>query len=149
MLENHETKNGARWVLSVAGALLFLTRSNVASSQAPFDLAVDDMSVKQVSSTPMFRTVDITCTVQNRGPGPSKVTASVVFSRPGDDGPKILKAVPLPRLLEPGATFQAQAQGSAWATASVPYRCEIQFSGAFAGGDGNADNNAAEFTFPK
>jgi|SRR5882672_9695274 len=149
MLDNHETKMGPRWALSVAGALLCLTKTNVASSQAPFDLAVEDISVKQVSSTPMFRTVEITCMVQNLGPGPSKATASVVFSRPGEDGPKVLKAVPIPRPLEPGATFQAQAQGSTWATASVPYRCQIQFSGAFATGDENSDNNAAELTFPK
>ncbi len=151
MYGSHRTQKGARWALSVAGAVLCLMvpERKVASSPLPFDLAVEDMSVKQLSSTPMFRTVEIACVVSNRGPGTSKATASIVFSHPGDDGPKILKVVPLPRSMDPGERFQTEAQASAWAAASIPYRCEIHFSGAFAAGDANADNNAAEFTFPK
>ena len=39
---------------------------------------------------------------------------------------------------------QAFACGSA-----VPYRCEIEFGGAYAAGDADASNDFAEFTFPR
>ena len=42
---------------------------------APFDLAIREMNVRQLSSTTMFREVEITCVVENRGPRVSNATA--------------------------------------------------------------------------
>ena len=148
-----------RWLrtgLSVAVAsvaiLLFVGPAggdSRSASQMLFDLAVRDMNVKQSSSTPMFRTVEISCTVESRGPRASNATAWVLISRPGDAAPQILKMVAIPRPMEAGDKFQARLQTYAWAATSVPYRCEIEFSGTYASGDADPSNDFAEFTFPK
>jgi hypothetical protein len=114
-----------------------------------FDLAIQDMNVKQSSSTPMFRTVEISCTVESRGPRASNATAWVLVSRPGDAAPQILKVVAIPKPMQPGEKFQVRLQSYAWAATAVPYRCEIEFSGTYASGDADPSNDFAEFTFPK
>jgi hypothetical protein len=107
------------------------------------------MIVKQLSSTPMFRTVEITCVVVNRGPKTSNATAWLLISRLGESAPQVLKVVAIPKSLEPDDTFQARSQAVAWSNTAVPYRCEIEFGGPSAAGDADPSNDAAVFTFPK
>jgi hypothetical protein len=111
-----------------------------------FDLAIADMDVRQLSSTSMFRDVEVRCVVANRGPHTSVGPVWVVASRPGDDGPKVLKKVGLPEPLAPGATFVMRAGGSAWFAAQVPYRCELQYDSA---GDADPSDDYRELTYPR
>jgi len=111
-----------------------------------FNLAVAEMDVRQISSTPMFREVEIRCVVSNLGPQHSTGPVSIVVSRPGDDGPKVLKKVGLPDSLAPGDRFVMRAEGSAWFASQVPYRCEIQYD---AGGDTDPSDDSREFTYPR
>jgi hypothetical protein len=136
---------------AAAGVLLCAAAADggVRSSAVHFDLAVQDMNVKQLSSTPMFRTVEITCVVANRGPKTSNATAWLLISRPGESSPQVLKVVSIPKSMEPGDTIQARSQAVAWAFTPVPYRCEIEFGGAYATGDADPSNDFAMFTFPK
>jgi hypothetical protein len=115
-------------------------------SQA-FDLAVAELDVRQVSSTPMFREVEVRCVVTNRGPHNSRGAVTIVVSRPGDDGPKVLKKIGLPDTLAPGDTFVTRAEGSAWFASQVPYRCEIQYGEP--GGDADPSDDFRELTYPK
>jgi len=109
---------------------------------------VQEVEVRQVASTPMFREVEIRCVVTNRGPRASSGPASIVISRPGDDKPKVLKRVVVPETLAPGEQFEAKAEGASWFATPVPYRCEIQF-GTQAGGDVDPSDDFGEFTYPK
>jgi hypothetical protein len=124
-----------------------ISAPNQAPSRAPFDLAIEKIDVRQVSSTPMFRQVEVHCIVSNRGPKASGGAASVVISRPGDEQTKVLRKVALPEIA-PGANFDAKAEGAAWFATPVPYRCELQFA-AQAGGDSDSSDDVAEITFPK
>jgi hypothetical protein len=112
-----------------------------------FDLAIAEIDVRQLSSTPMFREVEVRCVVTNRGPRNSSGPASVVVSRPGDDGPKVLKKIGLPEALAPGDRFVTRAEASAWFTTQVPYRCEIQYGES--GGDADPSDDYRETTYPK
>ena len=96
---------GAAVVLSMETA-----HGDMAASlpQGPFDLAVENMSVTQVSSTAMFRTVEIGCDVVNKGPNASNAKAWLLISR--TDGPKTLKVVPIPEPFEAGERIHAQAE---------------------------------------
>ena len=117
-----------------------------APRQLPFDLAVQEVDVHQLSSTPMFREVEIRCVVSNRGPK-AATGASVVISRPGDEGRKVIKKVALPEL-GPGEAFDVRAQSASWFATPVAYRCEIQFGGG-GSGDANPDDDFGEFTYPR
>src|SRR5215813_6215166 len=70
-----------------------------------FDFAISEMEIRQLSSTPMFREVEVRCVVTNRGPHTSSGPVSIVVSRFGDDGLKVLKKIGLPESLPPGGTF--------------------------------------------
>jgi hypothetical protein len=94
----------------------------------------------------MFREVEVHCVVSNRGPR-SASGASVVISRPGDEGRKVLKKTALPEL-GPGEHFDVRAQNAAWFATPVAYRCEIQFAGN-GGGDADPDDDFGEFTYPR
>jgi hypothetical protein len=151
MHEKHWLQAGARFA-AAATALLFCAGAaggGVRSTPAQFDLAIRDMNVKQLSSTPMFRTVEITCIVANRGPKASNATAWLLISRPGESSPQVLKVVSIPKPMEPGETFHVRSQTFAWAATAVPYRCEIEFGGAYTPGDADPSNDFAAFTFPK
>lgn len=113
-----------------------------------FDLAVQQVDVRQTASTPMFREVSVRCVVQNRGPSTSRGSVLLVISRPGDDGPKVLKSVPIPVPLARGERFVADADGAAWFASSVPYRCEIQWDGTVRG-DADPSDDYGEFVYPK
>jgi hypothetical protein len=148
---NQWLQTGASTVAAAAGSLLFISAAvggDRPALPAPFDLGIQAMSVKQLSSTPMFRTVEITCVVQNRGAIPSNATGWLLISRPGDPAPQVLRMVSIPTPMGPGGTFQVRSQSVAWAATAVPYRCEIQFGGAYAAGDADPSNDFAEFTFP-
>ena len=119
-----------------------------ARDRSSFDLAVDKVDVRQISSTPMFREVEILCVVTNRGPKASTGPVTLVISRPGDDGPKILKKITLPEALAPGGQFETRAEGASWFATPIPYRCEIQF-GSSTQGDADPNDDHAEFTYPK
>ena len=150
MHKNHWTQTGVSAAVAAAGCLLFIAAAEggVRAAAAPFDLAVQEVRVKQVSSTPMFRTVEITCVVENRSPGVSNATAWLLISRPGDARPLVVKLVSIPKLMALGDKFQAQAQAFSWVPTAVPYRCEIEFVGAYAAGDADPSNDFAETTFP-
>jgi hypothetical protein len=126
--------------------------SPAAASSGPrdgaFDLAVQEVDVRQTASTPMFREVAVKCVVQNRGPSVSRGSEMLVISKPGDDGPKVLKASPIPVPLTRGEKFVLDAEGAAWFASSVPYRCEIQWDGSVAG-DADPSDDYGEFTYPK
>lgn len=149
-------KRGCRLMTAMRYATwLGLTGWTAVASGAPrqpprdaraFDLAVQQVDVHQLSSTPMFREVEIRCVVVNRGPK-SSGGASVVLSRPGDDGPKVLKRVALPELA-PGDRFDVHTQSAAWFATTVNYRCEIEFAGA-SEGDADPEDDSAEFTYPR
>jgi hypothetical protein len=150
--KNHAVRTGASVAAAAAGFLLCIGAAGGglrSASSVPFDLALQEMSVKQVSSTPMFRTVEITCVVENRGARASNATAWVLVTRPGDAAVQVLKVVSLPKVMEPGEKVQVRSQSVAWAATSVPYRCEIQFGGAHTAGDADPSNDFAEFTYPK
>jgi hypothetical protein len=150
--KNHWGKAGASVAAAGAGFLLFVATAGGAvpsPSPVPFDLAIQEMSVKQVSSTPMFRTVEIYCVVENRGPRTSSTTAWLVISRAGDAGPQVSKVVVIPKKMERGEKFETRVQAFSWVTASVPYRCEIQFGETSAAGDADPSNDFAGFTFPR
>jgi hypothetical protein len=148
--KNQWTQTGVSAAVAAAGCLLFIAAAEggVRGAAVPFDLAVQEVLVKQVSSTPMFRTVEITCVVENRGPGVSNATAWILISRPGDARPMVVKLVSIPKLMELGAKFQVQSQAFSWVPTSVPYRCEIQFVGPYTAGDADPSNDFAETTFP-
>src|SRR5260221_9504049 len=61
-----------------------------ATRDTAFDLAVQEVDVRQTGPTPMFREVSVRCGVQNRGPSVSRGSEVLVISRPRHDGPKIL-----------------------------------------------------------
>jgi hypothetical protein len=111
-----------------------------------FDLAVEEVDVQQLSSTAMFREVEVRCVIANRGPR-TATGASIVISRPGDDGRKVLKKVALPELAR-GDRFDLHAQSAAWFATPVPYRCEIQFPGNVAG-DADSTDDYGESTYPR
>jgi hypothetical protein len=111
-----------------------------------FNLAVVDVEVSQVASTPMFRELEVRCEVQNRGPGTAPSRAFVVLSRPGEDGPKILRRVAVPPLAS-GEKLMVRTEGAVWFASAVPYRCAIEFDGA--GGDADPSDDVAELTFPR
>ena len=113
-----------------------------------FDLAVSGVDVRQLSSTSMFREVEIRCVVANRGPRASSAPATVVISRPTDEGIKVLKKVALPESIAPGETVEVHGATAAWFATPVTYRCEIQFGGQQAG-DADPSDDAGEFTYPK
>jgi hypothetical protein len=148
--QKHVWRSGARLAAFATVVLLCAAAAGgVRSTLAPYDLAIRDMNVKQLSSTPMFRNVEITCIVENRGPKTSNATAWLLVSRLGESAPQVLKAVAIPKPMEPGETFQARSQAFAWAASAVPYRCEIEFGGAYIAGDADPSNDVAMFTFPK
>jgi hypothetical protein len=150
--KNRWVQTGATVSAVAVGSLLFITAAGGAirpSSSVPFDLAIAEMNVKQLSSTPMFRTVEISCTVESRGPRISNGTAWLLMTRPGDAGPQVVSLVAIPRAMEPGSRFQARSQSFAWAATAIPYRCEIEFGGTYAMGDADPSNDFQEFTFPK
>jgi hypothetical protein len=118
------------------------------TSRASFDLAVEEVDVRQVSSTPMFREVEIRCVVANRGPKPSSGPVTVVISRPGDDKRKVLKRVAIPESLAAGEQFEVRAETAAWFATPVAYRCELHF-GTPAGGDADPNDDYGESTYPK
>jgi hypothetical protein len=113
-----------------------------------FDLAIAEIDVRQLSSTPMFREVEVRCVVTNKGPRTSSGPVSIVVSRPGDEGPKVLKKIGLPEVLAPGDRFVMRAETAAWFAAQVPYRCEIQY-GAESGGDADPSDDYREMTYPR
>lgn len=117
-------------------------------SDGAFDLAVQEVDVRQTASTPMFREVAVRCVVQNRGPSLSRGSEVLVISRPGDDGPKILKMAPIPVPLTQGERFVMHADGASWFASAVPYRCEIQWDGSISG-DADPSDDYGEFTYPK
>jgi hypothetical protein len=104
------------------------------------------MDVRQLSSTPMFREVEVRCVVTNHGPRNSSGPVAIVVSRPGDDGPKVLKKIGLPEALAPGDRFVMRAETSAWFATQVSYRCEIQYD---SGGDADPSDDSRELTYPK
>ena len=112
------------------------------------DLAVQEVDVRQTASTPMFREVSVRCVVQNRGPSLSRGSEMLVISRPGDDGPKVLKAITIPVPLARGEKFVIAAEGAAWFASAVPYRCEIQWDGSVTG-DADPSDDYGELTYPK
>ena len=126
----------ARTMAACAAASAAFAGGFAASSPSPaardsgFDLAVQEVDVRQTASTPMFREVMVKCVVQNRGPSLSRGSEILVISRPGDDGPKILKTAPIPVPLARGEKFVLAAEGAAWFASTVPYRCEIQWDGS-------------------
>ena len=136
------------WLGSIAWTRGTSAPGQGARDRSSFDLAVDKVVVRQLSSTPMFREVEVLCVVANRGPKASTGTVTVVISRPGDDGPKILKKVTLPEALAPGNQFETRAEGASWFATPIPYRCEIQF-GSSGQGDADPNDDHAEFTYPK
>ena len=145
-------RTGVGLAAAAAGSFLFIAAasSGVRSSlPASFDLAVRDLTVKQLSSTPMFRTIEVTCVVENRGPKPSNATAWVLITRSGDPSPLVLKVVSIPKAMDSGDQFQVRAQAFAWVPAAISYRCDIEFGAASAAGDANPSNDAAEVIFPK
>ena len=113
-----------------------------------FDLAVQEVDVRQLSSTTMFREVEVLCVIANRGPRGSAGPAFVVTSRPGDDRPKILKKAIIAEALAPGDRFEVRAENAAWFATPVSYRCEIQFGGSSAG-DADPNDDVGETTYPK
>jgi hypothetical protein len=115
---------------------------------AAFDLAVLEVDVRQTASTPMFREVAVRCVVQNRGPSVSRGSEMLVISKPGDNGPKVLKASPIPVPLIRGEKFTLDADGAAWFASAVPYRCEIQWDGSVPG-DADPSDDYGELTYPK
>jgi hypothetical protein len=146
-------------VVRCAGATLAISMValRVAKAHSPhspsardgaFDLAVQELDVRQTASTPMFREVAVRCVVQNRGPSFSRGLEVLVISRPGDDGPKVLKVSPIPVPLARGEKFALEAEGAAWFTSVVPYRCEIRWDGSVAG-DADSSDDYGEFTYPK
>jgi hypothetical protein len=150
--KSHWVEAGVTVAAAAAGSLLFIAAAGGgvrSASTPPFDLAIREISVKQLSSTPMFRTVEITCVVENRGPRISNATGWLLISRPSDAGPQVLRMVAIPKRIEPGDQFEARSQGFAWVAAAVPYRCEIEFGGTYAAGDADASNDVAELTFPR
>lgn len=151
MLKNHRVHRGAVVAAAAVVVSLVAARGRTAGteSSAQFDLAVQEMTVKQLSSTPMFRRVEISCVVNNLGPRISDATAWLLISRPGSGATQVMLAVPVPKRLEPGSKFHARAEAFAWGATSVPYRCEVQFGGANSAGDADAANDFAELTFPK
>jgi hypothetical protein len=137
---------GAGWVLLVG----WTAAAGGAPRQPParaFDLAVAELDVRQLSSTPMFREVEVRCVVTNKGPKPSSGPVSIVVSRPGDDGPKVLKKIGLPDTLSPGDRFVMRVETSAWFTAQVPYRCELQYGADTS--DADPSDDYREMTYPK
>ena len=152
MHKNPWLQPGAIGAGALAGLLVFITAAGGEvrpASQVPFDLAVQEMNVKQISSRPMFRTVEITCVVENRGPKTSSATAWLLISRPNDASPLVLREFSLPKHMEPGEKVQVRSQAFSWVASSVPYRCEIEFGGADLAGDADRSNDFAEFSFPK
>jgi hypothetical protein len=111
-----------------------------------FDLAIAELDVRQLSSTSMFREIEVRCVVTNRGPRHSSGPVAIVVSRPGDDGPKVLKKIGLPDTLAPGDRFVTRAETSAWFASQVPYRCEIQYD---SGNDADPSDDYREMTYPK
>jgi hypothetical protein len=79
MLKNHRMHGSAVLAAAAAAVVLSLVvapgRAAGTESSAQFDLAVQEMTVKQLSSTPMFRRVEISCVVNNLGPRISDATA--------------------------------------------------------------------------
>jgi len=112
-----------------------------------FDLAVQEVDVRQLSSTTMFREVEVLCIVVNRGPRGSAGPAGVVVSRQGEK-PKILKKATIAEPLAPGDRLEVRAENSAWFATPVSYRCEIQFGGQSAG-DADPYDDVGETTYPK
>jgi hypothetical protein len=113
-----------------------------------FDLAVSEVDVRQLSSTSMFREVEVRCVVANRGPHTSGTPAMVVISRPTDDGMKVLKKAAIPESLAPGEHFELRGETAAWFANPVTYRCEIQFAGQNAG-DADPSDDTGQFTYPR
>src|SRR5260221_11811575 len=83
---------------AASAVFFFVLCASTARASGSFDLAVQEVDVRQIGSTPMFREVAVRCVVSNHGPGLARATAWVVISRPGDDGPKVLKKVAVPPL---------------------------------------------------
>ena len=150
MAQRKRWQAGARFAAFAMSLLLCAAAAggSVRSASAPYDLAIRDMNVKQLSATAMFRTVEITCVVVNRGPKGSNATAWLLVSRLGESGPQVLKMVSIPKPMQPEDTFQVRSQAVAWANAAVPYRCEIEFGGVDIAGDADPSNDVAAFTFP-
>ncbi len=130
------------WTAAAGGA----PRQPRREATRAFDLAIAEIDVRQVSSTPMFREVEVRCVVTNKGPKNSSGSVFVVVSRPGDDGPKVLKKMAL-EALAPGDQFVTRAEGSAWFASQVPYRCELQYGGD--SGDADPSDDYREITYPK
>jgi hypothetical protein len=148
----HWLQTGASFAAASTGFLLFIASAGGevrSAAPASFDLAVREVNVTQLSSTPLFRTVEITCVMENRGPRTSNATGWLSISRPGDVAPQVLGKISFPKSMEPGDKLQARSQGFAWVASAVPYRCELQFGGTYAAGDADPSNDFAEFTFPK
>jgi hypothetical protein len=137
-----------------AAAFTWVVAAPNAGAQSPpqrdgaFDLAVQAVDVRQTGATPMFREVSIRCVVQNRGPGSTRGSEVLVISRPGDDGPKILKVSHIPVPLNRGDRYVIEADGAAWFASAIPYRCEIQWEGSVIG-DADPSDDYGEFTYPK
>src|SRR4051812_37533375 len=117
------------------GLLGWTAAAGGAPRQPPraFDLAVAQIDVRQLSSTPMFRQVEVRCIVKNQGPKHSAGSASIVISRTTDEGAKVLKKTMLGDSLAPGAEFVVRSEAAAWFATPVPYRCEILYGES--GGD--------------
>jgi hypothetical protein len=113
-----------------------------------FDLAVEEVDVRQLSSTTMFREVEVLCVVVNRGPRGSAGPAFVVISRQGGDKPKILKKAIIAEPLAPGDRLEVRGENAAWFATPVSYRCEIQF-GSQSAGDADPYDDVGETTYPK
>jgi hypothetical protein len=131
------------WTAAAGGA----PRQPPREASRAFDLAIAELDVRQLSSTPMFREVEVRCVVTNKGPKNSSGSVSIVVSRPGDDGPKVLKKIALPESLAPGDQFVMRAEGAAWFASQVPYRCELQYGQD--SGDADPSDDYREITYPK
>ncbi|HEX9297343.1 MAG TPA: hypothetical protein VF881_15985 [Polyangiaceae bacterium] len=146
---------GSTWTAVGAAALAMCMTSATRLGAAPskpqpargtFNLAVERVQATQVGSTSMFREIEIHCIVRNQGPRVSSAPATILISRPGDDGPKILKRANLPSSLPRDELFEVVAQSSVWFATPVAYRCEIRFEGA---ADADPSDNAGETVFPQ
>ena len=119
-----------------------------AARDSGFDLAVQEVDVRQTASTPMFREVMVKCVVQNRGPSLSRgIRRSWSSHDRATTDPRILKTAPIPVPLARGR-FVLSAEGAAWFASAVPYRCEIQWDRTIPG-DANPSDDYGEFTYPK
>jgi hypothetical protein len=150
-----------RWAFSglwiAAGLCLAISASSDPSASAQsravshgsdtFDLAVVDVEVTQVSSTAMFREVQVRCQVENRGPEKALTRAWVVVSREADDGDKVLNKVPVPVPFPSGNFVTATGNATAWSANSFPYRCSLAFDGD--GGDADPSDDVDQVIFPK